>query len=64
MEHPSGYDLRLAAHRQRVERIDAAAWKYPAPLRPNRLRTAVAAAFMTLAARPAPVARTEAASAN
>jgi hypothetical protein len=64
MENPVGFELRLAAHQRQVERINAEGWKHRAPARPGRLRAALAATLLALAARLAPAVKAEAARAN
>ena len=64
MENPVGFELRLATHQRQVERINVEGWKYSAPARTSRLRAALAATLIALAARLAPAVKAEAAPAN
>ena len=55
MENPVNFELRFAAHRQQVARINAEDWKHQAgAIAPGRLRTTLARTLVALAARLAP----------
>jgi len=54
MDDRTSNELRLAAHRARVERVDREAWKHQRAVPTRRVRERLAATLVALATRLAP----------
>ena len=54
MDDRTSNELRLAAHKARVERVDREAWKHQRPVPAGKVRERLAAALVALATRLAP----------
>jgi hypothetical protein len=54
MDDRTSNELRLAAHRARVERVDREAWKHQRAVPARRVRERLAATLVALATRLAP----------